>query len=396
MKKLCILLTVTLFAGAACWLGSDEPLAEMSVRNEDGSVRIHRENRVIEVRDKDVPVEPGDIIETRKFGVASLRLEDDRQVWISGATLERAETRVVSTSSLEGRTGTILAHAGDAMKVRFGSVVASADEASFRIDQKAGGARAASLQGTVRLTAPGEPTMQVDRLFEVPVSAGDLRADRPYQLNVDDPFDKRELARVVDLQTQLQQLSAGFASQLGRQKPDLPYFRALGDRTRVDPIKPYLKRRTIDLLTAFTIATNTKEYSFGEAIEEAFRHHDAGGSWAVVAEILRSKPSLLLADLSDIIVATGAVADGSGEEAQFTVAAGEAADDGTTVAPIDNGGGGNDGGGNDGDGNDGGGGGEDDEPEECTSGPECDVNEIRDRIFPSPSPSSITDDIIDR
>jgi len=400
MKKLCVLLALTLLAGSACWFGGEEPLAEMSLRNEDGIVRIQRGDDVIPVGDKDVPVEPGDIIETRGFGIASLRLEGDRQAWISGATVEKALTRVVSSSSLEGRTGTILAHAGDDMKVRFGAVVAAASDASFRIDQKAGGARAASLGGTVRLSAPGEPTMQVDRLFEVPASAGDLRADRPYQLNVDDPFDKRELARVVDLHLRLEQRIAGFANQLAGQKPDLAYFRALGDGTRVDAIKPYLKRRTIDLLTAFTIATNTSQYSFRRAIQKAFEHHDAGGSWAVVAEILGSKPALLLADLSDIIVATGAVAGGSGEDAQFTVAAAKAADDGTTIAPSGNDGDGNDGSGNDGDGNDGDGNDGDgndggDPPDECTSGPECDVNEIRDRIFPSPSPSDVLDSILD-
>jgi hypothetical protein len=397
MKKLSILLAVALVAGTACWpFDGEEPLAEMSVRNEAGLVQIRRGDDVIKVGESDKTVEPGDIIETRKFGRANLRLEGDRQVWISGATIDLAQARVVSPTSLEGRTGTVLAHAGDHMKVSFGAVVASADDASFRIDQRAGGARAASLDGTLRLAAPGEPTMQVDRLFEVPASAGDLRGERPYQLNVDDPFDKKELARVVDLEIELQQLSLGFSNQLSGQKPDLAYFRALGDGTRVDPIKPFLKRPTVDLLTAFTIATNTTAHSFGEAIDRAFQHHDEGGSWSVVAEILRSKPALLIADLSDIFVATGAVADGSAENAQFTVAAAEAADDGTTIAPNDdddnNTNRADDNNNDDDDDNNNGGGGE--EPKECTSGPECDVNEIRDRIFPSPTPSELADGIL--
>jgi hypothetical protein len=397
MKKLSILLAVAMVAGTACWpFDGEEPLAEMSVRNEAGLVQIQRGDKVIKVGESDVTVEPGDIIETEKFGRANLRLEGDRQVWISGATIDRAEARVVSPTSLEGRTGTVLAHAGDDMKVQFGSVVASAKDAAFRIDQRAGGARAASLNGTIRLTAPGEPTMQVDRLFEVPASAGDLRGDRPYQLNVDDPFDKKELARVVDLEIELRQRTAGFANQLRGQKPRLSYFRALGDGTRVDSIKRYLGRPTVDLLTAFTIAANTSEFEFGEAIRKSFRYHDDGGSWSVVAEILRSKPALVLADLSDIFVATGAVADGSAENAQFTVAAAEAADDGTTIAPNDdddnNTNRADDNNNDDDDDNNNGGGGE--EPKECTSGPECDVNEIRDRIFPSPTPSELADGIL--
>ncbi|MDQ3962905.1 MAG: hypothetical protein M3277_03200, partial [Actinomycetota bacterium] len=65
------------------------------------------------------------------------------------------------------------------------------------------------------------------------------------------------------------------------------------------------------------------------------------------------------------------------------------------------------GGGNSGGGNSGGGGGDGgdppDEPQECTSGPECDVQkaekEIRDRLGgepdPSPSPTSLTDEAVD-
>jgi len=390
MRKLTLLIVVSLFAGTACWpFDGESPLAEMTLRNVDGLVQILRGDEVIKVGDSDVAVEPGDIIETKRFGLANLRLEGDREAWISGATLERAEAMVVSPTELEGRTGTVVAHAEDAMTVRFGAVTATAEGATFRVDQRAGGARAASFEGQLRLRAPGEPTMNVDRLFEVGAAAGDLRDERPYQLNVDDPFDKRELARVVDLETELQQITFGFASQLTRQRPNLAYFRALGEGINVAPIKKYLRRPTVDLLTAFTIATNTNEYRFRKAINRAFNLHDAGGSWSVVAEILGSKPALLLADLNDIFVATGAVAGGGADDPEFTVAAAqEAADDTTPIEPPPD----DDPSGNDDD--DGGNGGGGEEPRECTSGPECDVNEIRERIFPSPSPSDLLDGVL--
>lgn len=380
-------LAASVVALTAFWpFGGEDALAEMSVRNQSGLVQILRGDEVIRVNGGDIEVRPGDVIRTHN-GVANLRLEGDRQVWLSGATQASSLTRVASTSSLEGRAGTILAKAGDAMKVDFGTVTAVTEGAFFRIDQRAGGARAASLGGNVRLSAPGEPTMVVGRLFELPASAGDLRNTRPYQLNIDDPFDKRELAPLIELQQQLDQLTLGFANQLGKQKPDISYFRALADGTQIDPIKEYLKRPTIDLLTAFTIASNT-DTPFATAIRKTFEYHDQGGSWAIVAALLRSSPRLVLADLTDIIVATGAV----DQAPEFTIAAAEAADDGTLAGP---GGGGNgDGSGGDGSGGDGGGGsgggaggGGGEEPKECTSGPDCDVQELRDRILGEPSPS---------
>ncbi|HEV3472420.1 MAG TPA: hypothetical protein VG408_04340, partial [Actinomycetota bacterium] len=199
-----------------------------------------------------------------------------------------------------------------------------------------------------------------------------------------------------------------FESQLGRQRPTLGYFEVLADHN-VAPMKPYLRRPPVELLTAFTIATNTDAHSFESAIQDAFDLRDDGGEWGVVAAILRSNPRLLLADLSDIIVATGAVADGGGETAEFTLAAAEAADQSGTISEpppdqgdsIDNG--------DDGDDGDEGGGGKGDEdppeePQECTSGPECDVQkaekEIRDRLGggdpdPSPSPSNLAHGAVD-
>ena len=397
MKKLHLLLAVALMAGVACWpFGDEQPLAEMTVRAQSGSVVLLRAGEVIEVTD-DTPVQPGDVIRTNNGGVASLRLEGDRQATLRSTALGRAELGVVDTDVLESRTGSLLAKTKDPLRVRFGDVTAHSSDGVFRVDQRAGAARVGSFDGAARLTAPGEATVAVGRLYEAPASAGDIRNERPYRLDPSDPFDKQELASIVDLELELKQLTAGFGSQLSGQRPTVAYFQVLADGTNVSAIRRYLGRSPEDLLTAFTIAIHADK-PFAQAIKKAFGLRAEGGQWSVIAGILRSRPQLLLADLSDMFVATGAVGGGEGDDATFSVAAAEAADEGTVISDgSDPGAGGNEPGGNDRDpgGNDpdpggGGGGGNEPPPDDCSSGIECDLQDLFDDDEPSPSPSDLT------
>ncbi|MDQ4065816.1 MAG: hypothetical protein M3161_07195, partial [Actinomycetota bacterium] len=259
MKRLQLVLAVALMAGTACWPFDDEqPLAEMTVRAQSGSVVLLRAGEAIEVTD-DTAVQIGDVIRTLAGGVASLRLEGERQATLTSTLGGRAELEVVDTDVLESRIGSLLAKAGDAMKVRFGDVVANSASGTFRIDQRAGAARVGTYEGVARITAPGEATTSVPRLHEAPASAGDVRDERPYRLDTNDPFDKTELASIVDLETRLQQLTAGFEAQLGNQRPTLAYFEVLADGRDVSAIRPYLRRPPQELLTAFTIAMHADD-----------------------------------------------------------------------------------------------------------------------------------------
>jgi hypothetical protein len=283
------------------------------------------------------------------------------------------------------------------MNVHFGDAVASGSDGVFRVDRRAGAARAASYEGTVNVSAPGETNVVVDRLYEAPATASDLRPRRPYRLDPADPFDGRELADVIELENQLGAISQGLVTQLGRQKPSLAYFREFADGENVDPLKKHLRRPAIDLLLGFTIAINAKSLPFGEALDSAFENRDDGGSWGVVSEIVDSDPKLLVADLNNIIDASRIVAGGN-EGPVFDAAAAQDASSGNVAAPGDGGGGG---GTNPGPGpGDGGGGGDDpedpEEPEDCSIGIECDV---RDALpgggdpDPDPTPSNILDQL---
>lgn len=400
MKKLSIPVILCLFAGVACWpFGDEQALAAMSLRKlGEGRVEIVRGSEPIEVEGSDVSVQPGDLIKTYKGAQAQVALEGDRVAFLGGAEsatpgVPQGQMRIIDPTSIEAETGTVVAEAQEEMEVAFGDATASSDDGVFRIDRRSGSARAAAYSGTALLSAPGEANIVLERLMESPATASDLRAPQPYQMDPEDPFDAQRLEEVITLEVKLGQLSAGLASQLGRQKPGLAYFRALADGANVRALKPHLKRPTIDLLVGFTVATTTEDHPFGRAVDTAFGYRDQGGTWGVIAAILRARHRSLVADLTDIAVSTGAVAAGTGEEVQFTVAAAEAAGT-TTNEPIDqdpgdrgggdpeppddpNGGGGGDDPGDE----------DDDEPQDCSGGPECDVEEVRERFLPSPDPS---------
>lgn len=406
MKKFAIPLVMFLFAGAACWpFDGDQALAAMTLRKTGGKVQILRASQeTITVGDADVAVQVGDIVRTFEGGLAQVALEGERVASVGGREqaskgVPEGQMKIVSTSTVESVTGTVVAEATDPMKVRFGDAVASGSDSVFRVDRLAGAARAASYRGTVRVVAPGEANVVLDRLFEAPATASDLRAPQPYHLEAEDPFDGQQLADVIELENKLSTLSLGFASQLGKRKPDLSYFRAFAGSKDVSAIKRYLKRPTIDLLLGFTVALNTKEYPFAQALDEAFTNHDNGGSWGVVAAIVRSNPQLLLADFEGIIDASRVVAGGVGNGPVFTAASGQNAGTGGGSQPITSGNAGTDG--NSGNGEvqqppeEGGGGGNEpppDQAEDCSGTAECTAKDIQDGIpNPAPSPSNILD-----
>jgi hypothetical protein len=403
MKRLAIPLVMCFFLGVACWpFDGEEALAAMTLRKAGGGkVQIVRSpEETIPVEGDDVPVQPGDLIRTYDGALAQVALEGDRVAWVGGieqptSGVPEAQMRILDTTSVESETGTVVAETKAPMKVRFGDATATSSNGVFRVDRRAGSARAASYTGTVRVAAPGEPNVTLDRLLESPATASDLRPAQPYHLEFDDPFDATRLEDVISLEKDLETQSAGFVAQLGKQKPNLSYFKALAGNTDVGAVKKYLRRPTIDLLLGFTIAMNTDAYSFGEALAEGFDYRDKGGSWGVIAAILRSDSKLLLADLSDIIVASGAVASGTGDEAAFTVAAAQKAESGSFQdggsTPRDDGGvtqpppGGGD---NKPPAQD-----EDPPAQDCSGTADCAKEDIERRIFPSPEPSP--SDVID-
>jgi hypothetical protein len=248
------------------------------------------------------------------------------------------------------------------------------------------------------LETPGQPRISLPKLFEAQAAAGDLDGKEPYRLDTGDPWDRVYLRAVVDLDEQLTPLATGLRNQLGKSRPGLAYFGALADQ-KVGFMQRYLSRPTVDLLTAFLVADNSPG-SLKKNLARSFRLHDDGAKWAVVAGILDAGFKTLVADLSNVAAATGAVAGGTGNEAVFSVAAAEAVDDAAPGETLDVAGGPPNGGGGD----DGGGGGDDPgqvdpgdggtepspEPSDDGCGQVCQqARDITDNLRPSASPSDL-------
>lgn len=401
MKKIAIPVLLALLAATACWPFSGGGLGEMKVKRESdaGKVQIQRGDETINVADSE-PLEVGDVVSTSGQGRARIRLLGADNVFLGTNT----EVRVSSTKAVAGplHTGSLVVATDGGLRVSFSDVEATSTGGTFRIDKGLASVRAGTYSGNVRIETPGEPRVSLSKLFEVQAAASDLRDPEPYHVDEGDPWDRIYLKDVIALDEELSPLTRGLQSQLGSSRPTLAYFHALAEHD-VSFMKRYLSRPTIDLLTAFVIA-NHAPGALDRDFQRAFKLFDEGADWAVTASILNASFKPLVAELTDIASATGAVAGGSGGQAVFTVAAAQAvngASGGGPVVPPPGGGGGGTGPGGGGNGTgpgDGGGGGTDPgdggsaspSPQDCGIDVQCQVDQIP---RPSPSPSGLIDPI---
>jgi len=391
MKKLALALCLALFATTACWpFDDDAPLTEMTLALQRGVIEVFRGEDLIEVSDR-VSIEPGDMIRGGSGVLARLRLEGGRILHLAGFG-SKLDIRIVSPDEIEGRSGNVLADAGEPMTVKFGQVEATASNAMFRLDRGIASTRASAYEGEVRLTAPGEPTLDVRRLRQVAVAADDLpSASDPYRLDTEDYWDKLFLKNLVDLQGTIQQLAIGFQNQLRGNRPGVAYFEALAGGRDASFIRPYLRRTSaVNLLIAFNIALRVPKMSLGDAFRKTFALFERGASWGVVADIMGVRPRILIASLERIV--ESATRGRELQEPEFTVAAAEDASSpgssSSSGSPPGSSGSGDGGG----DGNTGGGGGDEPPPkepkdEECQDfDVDCTVDDILPDESPSPSP----------
>ncbi|MGH2694177.1 MAG: hypothetical protein ACRDJJ_05105 [Actinomycetota bacterium] len=396
MRKLALALCVALFAATACWpFDDDAPLTEMTLALQRGVMEVLRGEELIEVSDR-ASIQPGDVIQGGSGALARLRLEGGRILHLAGFG-SKLDVRIVAPDEVEGRSGNVLADAGEPTTVVFGQIEATASNATFRVDRGIASTRASAYEGEVRLTAPGEPTLNVGRLRQVAVAADDLPSvPDPYRLDTEDYWDRLFLRNLVDLQSNIEQLAIGFQNQLGESRPGVAYFEALAGGRDASFMRRYLRRTSaVNLLIAFNIALRVPKMSLGDAFRKTFRLFERGASWGVVADIMGVTPRVLVASLERIV--ESATRGRDLQEPEFTVAAAEEAS--SSGSSSSGGSSPSSGGGGSGDANTGGGGDGNDEPppekpkdeeEECQDFDiDCTVDDILPDESPSPSPSSL-------
>lgn len=400
MKRLSALIALVMLASVACGR-SDQALSGMQLREEVGTVVVVRDGEINQVVGT-FDLEPGDLVVTRNKSAATFALEGGDEVRKVELGSE-SQVLIEGPASIEARRGQVLVTAGDETVARFEGVRATASSAVFRIDRGFGSVRAGVYTGKVALAAPGQTRLAIAPFFEATVVAGDIPGlAQPYQMDVRDSWDAEHLGPYFELETQLRDLAAGFSNQVVSQRPGLDYFSALAQGDAVGFLKPYLERRPADLLIGFVVAQSAQT-NLEDAFERAFELYDSGARWGIVAAIMEVKAPPLLAQLERLILGTG-VAENNGGEAEFTVAAAEAAagtDPSTGDQPDDGGTApdpGEDPGGEDP--KDPGGG---DPPDECSGGAECTAEEVVDGVLgddeeedpppqPEPSPTEEAED----
>ena len=320
-------LVLVLFAGVAWWRFSDASvLAEMTVKRRAGVVTVLRGGETIEVGDS-TSLKPRDVVQTDRTGEAVVRLEGNRLLTLA----PDSKIRIRDARGVESQGGSLLAVSSDSLTVTFGGARATTAGATFRIDRGVSAARVGAYDGRVTLSSPGEERLVIGPLFQASPSVNFMpRTAVPYDFDATDPWDRLHLEDVITLQEELDQLSAGLETRIGRERPGLDFFAAFEKGADVSFMKPYLKRDPINLLVGFTIASHDDGW-LAASFRRAFSLYDDGAEWAVAAAIMEVKFEPVVADLEDIApVAVAAASDG---DDSFTAAAGAAADAGRLTVP---------------------------------------------------------------
>jgi hypothetical protein len=392
MRKLVIGSIIVMLAGTACWpFDGDDALGAMKLRRTgDGRVELHRDGDVVNVTDE-ASLESRDVIVTKDDATAELQLASGRRAMIA----PDSQHLIVDTSTIEAQQGSLLARASAPMTISFAGAEAELSSGLFRVDRALGASRAATYEGRVRLSAPGQ-RLNLEPLFQTSVSAADFDDPDPYRLNEKDLWDNTHLADVLDLDKQLGQIAAGLASQVGKTRPTVGYFRGLANGQPTGFMAGYVdsRRGTEDLLIGFTVGLEA-DRALKSGVDRAFELFDDGARWGVAAAIMEVNENPLIAALEGIIEATGVASAEPGEAPDFSTEAGVLAS-GPGDAPPDGGGGGVGNPGDDDPDDPGGGGNDPDPPQDCEDFVECtqqDIEEQNPLASPSPSPPSLLDDI---
>lgn len=299
-------LGVPLVAGAGWIAFSDGAgLGAMEIEA-TGKVTILRGTERITV-ERQQGLEPLDVIETAKGATAHFKLEGSRSFDLA----ERSTARILSPSAVEPLAGDILAETSDPVKLIFGEMTATTSGATFRVDRTSS-ARTGVYSGTVHLTSPGQPDLDIQRLHEldVPLAAPDLSSAAPYRLDVKDVWDIKHLESVVALDKDLTQLAKGLSAQFAQARPPLSYYADVAGQP-VGFMKPYMNNRPGDLIVGMTVA-DAAPGPLKTAVGNAFTLFKQGARWSVTAAIMKANIRDLREGLNVLIARSGLSGDGAG------------------------------------------------------------------------------------
>jgi hypothetical protein len=268
-------------------------LTPMAVEPRGEPITVTRAGNRVMVTDR-FDLEPGDVIETRD-SFAALHLEGDRYVTLAPVT----RVTLLDGKSLEETGGALVAEVSEQTTVVLEDVEATTKAGTLRIERDEASAAVSVLGGAAALRAPGQLPVEINRLFEASVAAGEVLEPRPYRVDEEDAWDRRYLGPVVELELQLQRYSLALEAQTEGRRPPASFVSNLAGDEAVELFRRYLvrERPTSDLIVGLTIATLDDARSLEESLSKAFYLRDRGGGWGVVASLMGVEGEPLLASL---------------------------------------------------------------------------------------------------
>jgi hypothetical protein len=287
------------------------PLEPMTLDPQEGTVRVERQGDVVKVTGR-FSLAPGDVIKTAESG-ARLKLEGRRLAWVRGGS----RVRVEDGRTLHNLYGSVLVRTEDETSVIFDDVTASSSDGTFRVDRGTAASSAATYRGTTVVRAPGQAPIAVKSLFASSSAAGGVLDVVPYRVDPADPWDRLELARVIELDAELKDFSGALAARLDGRDVTEHSLSKLARRRNYGWMTPYLdERAAADVLIAVAIARTDSPpgTSLRPHFTAAFDLRDDDAPWGVVATIMGADPNRLIAGLQRIVSDTGIATGNGGEE----------------------------------------------------------------------------------
>ena len=271
---------VVVHGSSAAGPGPGEALVEV-----DGSVVVHRSGGGVDVVTDRTRLEPGDRLTVRS-GTAELELADAVRFSARAAAGSVPATDLTMARVPTLRAGPLLVVAPRGTRIAAGAgAMRLADSGAARVTRTTAVGVDVFRGGAVLSSAGVEQSVPALRAAEI-VAAGELSGTRPVDYHAADAWDRRYLGPALTLDRQLSSLVSGMRADRvdGADLARRLRFGASGAPS-TSALRTLLAHRkgALDAAVGVAVVGAGRGGSFEARWARAFRFHDAGAPWGLVA-----------------------------------------------------------------------------------------------------------------
>ncbi len=221
---------------------------------------------------------------------------------------ERSHVVYESVGRVSLETGAVLVRATAPLIVRAGALQAGLEQGLYRVDSRFA-VRVGSYRGVV-VVSSGTSRISVPALRQVEVAGGIFqRETTPLRITTRDPWDRRALADVFDLDRQLRSYARAFEATLSDRAKDPKFYSALAGRVPAPVFARYLADRVEpgDLLFGVLMAIRLRRAT-EQGIDGLLELRDAGATWGMIARLNLVNPKTFIAQVTGALIPVAPVA----------------------------------------------------------------------------------------